>query len=86
MNVAFRKPSAKSNLLDDAGYIYNFDRRLYVNRQEKKAFSLQFLETHSEAEIERCIRKNGADGEGWHFFFNEPPSKSVTQQLVDLLE
>jgi hypothetical protein len=86
MNVAFRKPSAKSDLLDNAGYLYNFDRRLYVNRQEKKAFSLQFLENHSEAEIEWCIRENGVNGEGWHFIFNEPPSNSVMQQLVDLLE
>jgi hypothetical protein len=86
MNVAFRKPSAKSNLLDDAGYLYNFDRRLYVDRQEKKAFSLQFLENHSEAGIEQCIKDSEANGGGWHFFFNEPPSNSVAEQLVDLLE
>ena len=67
-------------------YLYHFDLRLYINRQEKKAFSLQFLETHSEAEIELCIKSAGANGEGWHFFFTEPPSRSVTQQLVDLLE
>jgi len=86
MNVAFRKPSAKSDLLDNAGYLYNFDLRLYVNRQEKKAFSLQFLETHSEAEIEQCIKSDGANGGGWHFFFTEAPSRSVTQQLIERFE
>lgn len=85
MNVAFRKPSAKSDLLDNAGYLYHFDLRLYINRQEKKAFSLQFLETHSEAEIEQCIKSAGANGGGWHFFFTEAPTKSFRKQLEDLL-
>jgi hypothetical protein len=88
MNIAFRKPSPKSQILDESGYVYNFDRRLYVSRREKKAFSLPFLESHSEAEIEQCIKsaQGGANGGGWHFFFNEPPSNSVTKQLVNLLE
>jgi hypothetical protein len=85
MDVAFRKPSTKSQILGEAGYGYNFDRRLYLNRKEKKAFSLQFLESHSEAEIEECMRENGVGGEEWHFFFNEAPTKAVIQQLADLL-
>jgi len=86
MDVALRKPSTKSQILEEAGYGYNFERRLYVNRLQKRAFSLAFLEDHSEAEIEKRIRENGTKGTEWHFFFNEAPTDAVRRQLADLLE
>ncbi len=86
MNVATRKPEMKSDILENAGYRFNLDRRLYVNRKEKKAFSLLFLENHSPEEIEQCILPATPNGGEWQFFFNDPPSPAVARQLVDLLE
>jgi hypothetical protein len=86
MDVAFRKPLTKSRILEDAGYGYNFGRRLYVNRKQKKAFSLAFLENHSEAEIEQWIQGGETHGEEWQFYFNETPTDAVRRQLADLLE
>ena len=37
-------PNGKSQLLREAGYVYNFDRMVYVNRRTKKAFSVEFVE------------------------------------------
>ena len=66
----------KQNILDDAGFAYNFDRRVYFNRKSKKIFSVQFLEDHDENTIERAIRED-TDGKKWKFYLNsgEPPEE-----------
>jgi len=86
MDVALRKASTKLQILEEAGYKYNLDRRLYVNKKQKTAFSLAFLDDHSEAEIARRIREDSTKGTEWHFFFNEAPTEAVRQQLADLLD
>jgi hypothetical protein len=71
----------KQHILDDAGFAYNFDRRVYFNRKSKKIFSVAFLEDQSEAEIERLIRDDTGDKE-WKFYFTsgEPP-ESVRREV-----
>jgi hypothetical protein len=76
---------AKAQILEEAGYKYSFDRELYLNRKAKKAFSVDFIEDHSEQEIENCIRENTVGTEGWRFFFNNPPSQAVERELSSML-
>ena len=71
---------AKADILKEAGYYYKFDRKMYINRKEKKAFSIEYIEDHPRSEIERCISAPAAGAE-WHFYFNADPSPSVRQQL-----
>ncbi len=45
-----RQPE-KTHLLDSAGYAYNFDRMMYINRHAKKAFSIEYIDDHPESVI-----------------------------------
>jgi hypothetical protein len=76
--------ATKQHILDAAGYIYNFDREVYFNRSAKKIFSVDFLEEHDGAKIERCIRES-TDAREWRFYFNVPPSESVKRQIAEAL-
>ena len=74
----------KSDILFEANYRYNFDRDLYVNRDAKKAFSAEFVDDHSEDELNRRIREN-TNGNGWTFYFNSAPSEGVKRTLEGVL-
>jgi hypothetical protein len=75
---------AKRNLLVQARYAYNFDRQIYVNREQKKIFSLDFVEDKATDELRKRIEEN-TNGDGWHFYFNDPPSMAVQKQLLEIL-
>ena len=82
--VEMRRFGTKDELLEDAGYYYNFDRALYVNRPAKKAFSIEFVEDHSNEQIEACIR-DSANGGAWKFYFNSDPADYVRHELERIL-
>jgi len=75
----------KSQILKDAGYVYSFDREVYFNRGDKKVFSLEFVEDHSEAELQRYLNER-RQGSEWRFYFNSPPSEAVKHELQGVLE
>jgi hypothetical protein len=75
----------KSEMLFSANYRYSFDRDLYVNREVKKAFSLEFVDDKPEETVRKSIEET-ADGSGWKFYFNHPPSDGVRKQLEKDLE
>ncbi len=75
----------KSEVLFAANYRYNFDRDLYVNYAAKKAFSIEFVDDHSEEDLRRGIQES-PNGNGWIFYFNVPPSDSIRRQLEQVLE
>lgn len=75
---------AKRNLLVEARYAYNFDRQIYINREKKKIFSLDFVEDKEPEELRKRIEEN-VNSEGWHFYFNAPPSSAVQKQLLEIL-
>jgi hypothetical protein len=77
--------ATKKHILENAGYRYSFDRELYVNRDTKKAFSVEFVEDHSEREIVQHIHEDAPGRREWHFFFNEPPSDAVKRELNNVL-
>ena len=78
-----RLADAKSQILDDAGYVYSLDRMVYVNRQARKVFSEEFVDDHNEDELRRCIGETG--GQGWLFYTNTPVSDGVRRELETLL-
>ncbi len=74
----------KQQILDDAGFSYNFDREIYINRKTRKVFSVEFVEDHDERTLEACIREDtGANG--WRFYFNAEPSDPVKRNLEAVL-
>ena len=71
---------SKTDVLDEAGYSYSFDRQVYINRKTKKAFSVEFVQDHSEDEVRKYIREH-TNGLKWRFYFNSPPSEAVRHEL-----
>ena len=78
--------ATKQQLLKDAGYAYVFDRMIYVNRDTKKVFSVQFIDDNDEDKLAACISDPQSQDGHWHFYFNTPPSESVKQQLLAVLD
>ena len=76
--------ATKKQILEDAGYKYNFDREVYVNWKAKKVFSVEFVEDHTENQLMQYIRESTPETE-WSFFFNSPPSDAVRLELVTAL-
>lgn len=74
----------KKQILEDGGYVYNFDRKIYFNRNARKVFSVEFVEDHSEEELQRCIAAPH-DEDGWQFYFNRPPSRTVSGEIERVL-
>jgi hypothetical protein len=84
--------ATKDQILEDAGYTYSFEKALYINRRIKKAFSIEFVEDHTDAELLARINESGSEnGNGenasdrWQFYFNAPPSESVKHELERVL-
>ena len=73
----------KSQILEDAGYAYGFDHAVYFNRKARKVFSVEFIEDHSEAELQERIRED-TQGE-WRFYFNSPPAEAVKRELESVI-
>jgi hypothetical protein len=71
---------AKQQVLDESDYVYNFDRAVYLNRNARKVFSVEFIEDNSAETLVECIAQP-KDGSEWRFYFNSPPSESVRRQL-----
>jgi hypothetical protein len=75
-----RTTASKTDILGDAGYAYDFDHEMYINRKAKKAFSVEYIADHADGEIyERMAERT--DGREWTFYFNSPPSETVKHEL-----
>ncbi len=76
--------ASKSQILREGGYAYNFDRMVYFNPRTKKVFSVEFVEDHSEDQLQSCLSEqtNGAE---WRFYFNSPPPGAVKRELENVL-
>jgi hypothetical protein len=73
----------KEELLENSGYQYHFERMIYFNRATRRAFSLEFVEDHSQQEIAELLHTSPT--EDWVFFFNIPPSDRVKRDLAEAL-
>ena len=75
----------KKQILEAAGYWFNFERELYLNRKERKAISIEFIEDSDEKRLREAIATPALSTSDWDFKFNTPPSPSVRRELVSLL-
>jgi hypothetical protein len=80
-----RTIATKTQILEDAGYAYSLDRSIYVNRCDRKVFSVEFVQDHSEAELEERIKEPSPPSGEWRFYFNSPPSEGVIRELIRIL-
>lgn len=78
-----RAVDPKSQILEEAGYVYSLDRMVYVNREARKAFSEEFVDDHNEDELKRCIQE-GNTARAWMFYTNTPISEGVRRELETL--
>jgi hypothetical protein len=76
--------TTKDDLLREAGYRYNFDRMVWINRQTRKVFSVEAVADNPEEWLTHKIHER-TDGD-WHFYFNDAPSASIVKQLVAELD
>jgi len=84
--------SNKEPVLRSFGYAYNFDRMVYFNRAAKKAFSVDWLEDHTDEELRHALEEqNGSniadivtsgDEGGWRLYLNSRPSQSVVDAFL----
>jgi hypothetical protein len=74
----------KRDILQDAQYKYIFDRDMYVNRDARKGFGLEFVDDKPEEELVRRIEEK-TDGSKWTFYFNSDPSEGIKRELERVL-
>jgi hypothetical protein len=79
-----RQIDEKEAVLNRAGYRYNFNRMIFVNRDAKKVFSVEHVEDSDMDRLSKEIREE-SDGREWKFYFNSDPSESVKEELVKVL-
>jgi len=80
-----RAVATKAQLLTDEGYLFNFDRVIYINRAARKVFSVEFVQDHDEAELEAAMHAPSLPSGEWQFFFNKAPSDTVKRDLSGVL-
>ncbi|HCE5426387.1 TPA: hypothetical protein NHH99_001085 [Legionella pneumophila] len=69
--------------LETSGFVYIFERMIYVNKEKKIIISNEALEDKSDDEIEAEINAESTD---WKFIFSNPPSENIKNKLKDLFE
>ncbi len=79
-----RQPE-KTQLLDSAGYAYNFDRMMYINRQAKKAFSIEYIDDEPVSKIESKIQEPNPKRD-WLFYTNLQMSPGTEKELKRVLQ
>ncbi|ADW68313.1 hypothetical protein [Granulicella tundricola] len=79
------KQTEKINILEDAGYRYNFDRMMYINRNVRKAFSVEFIDDKAASEITEKIQHQKAN-EDWEFYTTSHLSDGIVRELKRVLQ
>ena len=71
----------KEPILKAAKYVYNFDRMAYYNRASKKAFSVEWVEDHSDEELRRALAEPN-DSDSWQLYAEPRPPQGVIQEFL----
>jgi hypothetical protein len=79
------KQNVKAEIIDRAGYAYNFDRMMYINRQAKKAFSIEFVDDHREEDLVSKIQEPNQDAD-WRIYTSLPMSDGTERELKRVLQ
>ena len=70
--------TTKTQILEDAGYAYNFDREIYVNRKDRRVFSLECVEDENEDWLKKNIGTPMLPTGKWDIKFSGgPPSDGL---------
>ena len=80
-----RAVASKTQILEDAGFAYSFDRLSYINRGARKVFSIEFVQDHNEEDLLARINAPTPPPGEWCFYFNSEPSEAVKRELTALL-
>ena len=84
MKTAIDELVARERLLEDAGYRYSLRNEIYVNKAERKVFSQDFVEDHTDEELRGRIAEHNSSGD-WKFYFTAEPTTGVKDRLIRLL-
>jgi hypothetical protein len=77
-------PTKKEPILKAAKYVYNFDRMAYYNRADKKAFSVEWIEDHSDEELKRALEEPN-DSDDWQLYAEpRPPQRVINEFLTEI--
>ena len=71
----------KKQILDNAKYVYHFNRDIYYNRMDKKIFSLEAIEDNDPNWLNEKINEENNKDE-WYFYFNNPPSNKIKNEIL----
>ena len=72
--------SEKEPILRANHYSYNFDRMVYYNRATQKAFSVDWLEDHTEEDLKRALAERNENG--WQLYLEKRPSRAVVDAFL----
>lgn len=61
--VGYGKAQQEGRDFEECRIYISFRREIYFNRAAKKAFSVEFVEDHTEAELQQCISEDTKDKE-----------------------
>ena len=78
------KTLTKQQILDNAGFTYNFDREIYVNRKTRKIFSVDFVEDNDKETLQRSVDEP-TNGKKWRFYFNGELPPAVRREIEAVL-
>jgi len=74
----------KEPILKAARYVYNFDRMAYYNRGARKAFSIEWVEDHTEDELRRAVEEPN-DSDEWQVYAEpRPPQRVIDKFLAEI--
>ncbi len=71
----------KEPILKAAEYVYDFDRMAYYNRASKKAFTIEWVEDHTNDELRRALEEPN-DSDGWRLYAEPPLPHRVINEFV----
>lgn len=72
----------KNDFLKQNGFTSIPDRMVYVNKKRMIIISNVAIDDNSLEQLKTKIDKS--PGSNWFFIFNEPPSKEVKEELINL--
>ena len=79
--MAKKADKKAEQILREQGYRYNFDRMAYYSRDARKAFSLEWIEDHTEEELRQALSEQNA-GEEWQIYADVQPSRAVRDAFL----
>ena len=79
--MAKKADQKADQILRQQGYRYNFERMAYYSREARKAFSLEWVEDHTEEELLQALSERNA-GDEWQIYTDVQPSRAVREAFL----